>query len=82
MRKAFSMAAGAWGETRVPKAELISWSRFTIPSPIVTGSISANTWRMRGSDQSMCSCRRKSIRPSAAKASSSWTTVAIRTPIA
>ena len=46
----------------MPNTELISWSRLTIPSPIVTGSISMNTCLMRGSCQSIVICRRKSIR--------------------
>ena len=37
----------------MPKTELISWSRLTIPRPIVTGSISTKTCRTRGSRQSI-----------------------------
>ena len=45
---------------------MISWSRLTIPSPIVTGSISTKTCRTRGSCQSIVKPRRKSICWSAA----------------
>ena len=37
----------------MPNTELISWSRLTIPRPIVTGSISVKTCLMRGSCQSI-----------------------------
>ena len=53
-----------------------------MPRPIVTGSISMRTCRMRGSRQSMWNCRRKWMRPSAPKAMPSWTKVAISTAIA
>ncbi len=53
-----------------------------MPRPIVTGSISMNTWRTRGSCQSIESCRRKSIRASAPGAIASCTTVASRMAIA
>ena len=66
----------------MPNTELISWSRLTMPSPIVTGSISTNTCLMRGSCQSIANCRRKSIRASAPKTISSCTTVATRIAIA
>ena len=66
----------------MPKVELISWSRLTIPSPIVTGSISTKTWRTRGSRQSSEKPSRKSICWSAPAAISSCTTVAARIAIA
>ncbi len=69
-------------ETSVPNTELSSWSRLTIPSPIVTGSISVNTCRTRGSRQSTENCRRKSIRRRAEATSSSCTTVATSQAIA
>ena len=53
-----------------------------MPRPIVTGSISTNTWRTRGSAQSMWKPRRKSIWWSAAAAISICTTVAARIAIA
>jgi len=52
------------------------------PRPMVTGSMSVKTWRIRGSCQSMLNCRRKSIRPSVPSANISWTPVAARMPIA
>ncbi len=82
MRNALSIARGASLLTSVPKAELMSWSRLTMPRPIVTGSISMKTCLMRGSRQSMWNARRKSIRPSAPKAIPSWTKVATRIAIA
>ncbi len=43
----------------MPKTELISWSRLTMPRPIVTGSISVNTCLMRGSCQSIVKLQAK-----------------------
>ena len=80
-RKAFSIARGASSETRLPKPALMTWSRLTMPSPTATGSISMNTCLIRGSCQSICIRRRKSIRPSAPNAIPSCTTVATRIPI-
>ena len=66
----------------MPNTELSSWSRLTIPSPIVTGSISVNTCLTRGSCQSIENCRRKSIRRSAEATIRPCTTVATSQAIA
>ena len=76
------MARGACAETSVPNTELSSWSRLTIPRPMVTGSISVNTCLTRGSRQSTVNCRRKSIRRIAQAIIISCTTVAISQAIA
>ena len=43
MRKALSIAAGPWSETRLPKKLLISRLKLISPRLIVTGSISSST---------------------------------------
>ena len=70
------MARGAAVETKLPKVALSNWSRLTMPRPIVTGSMSANTWRRRGSRQSTVKARRKSMRRSAEATMSICTAVA------
>jgi hypothetical protein len=72
-----SIARGAWSDTRLPNTEFKSWSRLTIPRPIVTGSINRNTWRTRGSCQSTVNARRKSICRNAQATISICTIVAI-----
>ena len=49
MRKAASIARGAWSETSEPSVELISTLKLMSPSPIVTGSMRSSTLRTRSS---------------------------------
>ena len=81
-RKALSIARGASADTSVPNSELMSWSRLTMPRPIMIGSISANTCLTRRSRQSNENLRSKCMRRSAASATRNCTTVAARIPIA
>ena len=82
MRNARSIARGASSEIRKPKNVLISRLKLISPSPIVTGSISSRTRRIRGSRQSKLTrigiCRRRST----GNAIANWHAVPASTPIA
>ena len=56
MRKAASIARGAWSETSEPSIELMSRLKLMSPRPIVTGSISTKTRWTRGSRKSKLTC--------------------------
>ena len=82
MRKALSIAAGAWSEIRV--AKMLSTERLKLirPSPSVTGNISFSTRITRSSRQLKSRTRRKPVLRSHGSGSNNCTSVPIRTPIA
>jgi hypothetical protein len=82
MRKALSIAAGAWSETSVPKKVLISRLKLISPRLIVTGSISRRTRRTSGRCQSMLRMGRNGVLRRSKAGIASWTAVPTSTPIA
>ena len=82
MRNARSIAAGASSEMRKPKKVLISRLKLMSPRPIVTGSISSRTRRIRGSRQSKLMLIGTWSRCSTGTAIANWHAVPASTPIA
>ena len=82
MRNAASIARGACSETSEPSVELISRLKLMTPSPIVTGSIRASTWRTRSSRSLKANSNRKCTCLRTGRAIANWTAVPTSTPMA
>ena len=80
MRKAASMARGAWSETSEPSDELMSRSKLMTPRPMVTGSISLKMRPTRGSRGLKCQSKRKPTRGRTGTDMTSWMIVPSSTP--